>query len=156
MISPLCNFLSTDSESAMIINKTNFSYLLQALSVLTRCIKRQQDIIKGNWDSSEATEHTKECHGQFSWVYPRTITVMSNIYKRKVRETHEINRLKTFKALNRDNDDYVTMNSWKPLFWKNKKLLNYNFDVRFCVSLKTAFSKLSRNITTCQYSGTSQ
>ena len=50
---------------------------------------------------------------------------MSNMYKRKVREAFEINRLKTlnerdktFKALNRDNGDYVTTNSWKPLFWK--------------------------------------
>ena len=50
---------------------------------------------------------------------------MSNMYKRKVCETLEINRLKTlnktdkaFKALNRDNGDYATTNSWKPLFWK--------------------------------------
>ena len=33
MISSLCSFLRADSESAMIINKTNFSYLLQAISV---------------------------------------------------------------------------------------------------------------------------
>ena len=33
MISSLCSFLSADSESAMIIKKTNFSYLLQAISV---------------------------------------------------------------------------------------------------------------------------
>ena len=50
---------------------------------------------------------------------------MSNIYKRKVHEALEINRLKTlnktdrtFKVLNRDNGDYVTTNSWKPLFQK--------------------------------------
>ena len=50
---------------------------------------------------------------------------MSNMYKRKVHEACEINiyfRLKTlietdktFKALNRDNGDYITTNSWKPL-----------------------------------------
>ena len=33
MISSLCSFLKADSESAKIINKTNFSYLLQAVSV---------------------------------------------------------------------------------------------------------------------------
>ena len=33
MISYLCSFLSADSEGALIINKTNFSYLLQAISV---------------------------------------------------------------------------------------------------------------------------
>ena len=50
---------------------------------------------------------------------------MPNMYKRKVREALEINRLKTlnethetFKSLNRDNSDHVTMNSWKPLFRK--------------------------------------
>ena len=34
--------------------------------VLTCCIEHQQDSIKGNWESSEATEHTKGCHGQFN------------------------------------------------------------------------------------------
>ena len=93
--------------------------------VLTRCIEHQQDSIKGNWESSGTTEHTKECHGQFNWIYPRTTAVMSNMYERKVCEALEINRLKTlnetdktFKVLNRDNGDYVTMNSWKPLFRK--------------------------------------
>ena len=33
MISSLCSFLSADSESAMIIKKTNLSYLLHAISV---------------------------------------------------------------------------------------------------------------------------
>ena len=32
MISSLCSFLRTDSESAMVINKKNFCYLLQAVS----------------------------------------------------------------------------------------------------------------------------
>ena len=93
--------------------------------VLTRCIEHQQDSIKGNWESSGATEHTKECHGQFNWFYPKIIAVMSNMYKRKVREALEINRLKTlnetdktFIVLNRDNGDYLTTNSWKPLFRK--------------------------------------
>ena len=50
---------------------------------------------------------------------------MSNMCKRNVREALEINRLKTlnetdkaFKGLNRDNGDYVTTNSRKPLFRK--------------------------------------
>ena len=85
---------------------------------LTRCIEHQQDSIKGNWESSGATEDTRECHGQFNWIHPRTISVMSNMYKSKVSEALEINRLKTlnetdktFKALNRDNGGYVTTNS---------------------------------------------
>ena len=50
---------------------------------------------------------------------------MSNMYKRKVPKAFEINRLKrlnetdkTFIVLNRDNGDYVTTNSRKPLFRK--------------------------------------
>ena len=50
---------------------------------------------------------------------------MSNMYKRKVREALELNRVKilnetdkTFKALNSGNGDYLTTNSWKPLFRK--------------------------------------
>ena len=45
--------------------------------------------------------------------------------KRKVREALEINKLKTinkkdktFTVLTRDNGDYITANSWKPLFMK--------------------------------------
>ena len=47
------------------------------------------------------------------------------MYERKIRKALEINKLKTinekdktFAVLNRDNDDYVTTNSWKPLFMK--------------------------------------
>ena len=61
-------------------------------TILTRCIENQPDSIKGNWESSSAIEHTKECHGQFNWIHPRTIAVMSNMYKRKVREALETNR----------------------------------------------------------------
>ena len=64
-------------------------------NVLTRCIEHQQDSMKGNLESSGAIEHTKEFHGQFNWIHPRTIALMSKMYKRKVREALEINRLKT-------------------------------------------------------------
>ena len=97
--------------------------------VLTRCVEYQQDSIKANWESSGATEHTKECHGQFSWIHPRTIAILSIMYERKLCEALQITRLKTsnetdkaFKILNRDNGDYVTTNSWKPLF---RKIGNY-------------------------------
>ena len=39
--------------------------------VLTRCIEHQQDSMNGKWDSSGATEHTKECHEQFHWLHPK-------------------------------------------------------------------------------------
>ena len=55
--------------------------------VLTRSNEHQQDTIKGNWDALGATDHTKEYHGQIKWINLRTITVVLNMNKRKVRET---------------------------------------------------------------------
>ena len=85
---------------------------------MKRCIEHQQDRIKGNLESCGATKHTKQYHEKFNWIDPRSMVIMSNIYKTKVRETLEINRFKTldetdktFKVLNRDNGDYVTTNS---------------------------------------------
>ena len=93
--------------------------------VLTRCIEHQQDSMSGKWESSGATEHTKECHGQFDWLHPKTVRISPYMYERKIREALEINKLKTinekdktFTVLNRNNGDYVTTNSWKPLFMK--------------------------------------
>ena len=94
-------------------------------TVLTPCTEHQQDSMNGKWKSSGATEHTKECHGQINWVHTKTVRISPYMYERKIREALEINKLKTinekdktFTVLNRDNSDYVTMNSWKPLFMK--------------------------------------
>ena len=91
--------------------------------VLTRCIELQQDSMSGKWEPSGATEHTKEYHEQFNWLHPKTVRISPYMYERKIREALEINKLrtinekdKTFTVLNRDNGDYVTTNSWKPLF----------------------------------------
>ena len=81
--------------------------------------------MSGKWGSSGVTGHTKECHEQFHWLHPKTIHISPYMYERKIREALEINKLKTinendktFTVLNRDNGDYVTTNSWKPLFMK--------------------------------------
>ena len=82
----------------------NGRYIVESKKkVLRCCIEHQQDSIKGNQESSGAIEHTKECHGQFNWIHWRTITLMSNMYKRKVREVIEINRLK---ALNETDKSF--------------------------------------------------
>ena len=93
--------------------------------VLTRCIGHQQDSISGKWESSGTTEHTKEYHEQFDWLHPKTIHISPYMYERKIPEALEISKLKTinekdktFTVLNRDNGDYVTTNSWKPLSMK--------------------------------------
>ena len=81
--------------------------------------------MSGKWESSGATEHAKECHGQFDWLHPKTVRILPYMCKRKILEALEINKLKTinekdktFTVLNGDNGDYVTTNSWKPFFMK--------------------------------------
>ena len=74
--------------------------------------------MSGKWESSGATEHIKECHGQFDWLHPKTVRISPYMLKGKIREALEMNKLKTinekdksFTVLNRDNGDYVTTNS---------------------------------------------
>ena len=77
----------------------------------TGCIENS---MSGKGESSGATEHTKECHGQFDWLHPKTVRISPYMYERKIREALELNKLKTinekdksFTVLNRDNGDYV-------------------------------------------------
>ena len=69
--------------------------------------------MSGKWESSWATEHPKECHGQYAFLSASRI-FLSHIYmyKRKIREALEIGKLRTINekdknvtVLNRDNDD---------------------------------------------------
>ena len=91
--------------------------------VLTRSIEHQEDSMAGRWEASGATEHSKECHGRFNLLLPKTLAKLSNIHERKIRESLEINNLeakaeydKSNKVLNRDRGNIVNTNSWKPLF----------------------------------------
>ena len=94
--------------------------------IISRSIEHQQESIKGNWSSSGATEHTKECHGHFDWLHPKTLSMKNRYYDRKVRESLEIDmavvRYGQDKVLNRDNGNFVKTNAWKPLFRKMKTL----------------------------------
>ena len=42
---------------------------------------------KGNWSSSGAAEHTKECYGHFDWLHSKTLSIKNMYYDRKVRES---------------------------------------------------------------------
>ena len=93
--------------------------------VLTRSIEHQEESMTGKWEASGATEHSKDCHGLFNWLHPKTLAKLSNIHERKIRESLEINNLETkaeydisIKVLNRDRGNIVNTNSWKPLFRK--------------------------------------
>ena len=84
--------------------------------VHTQCIEHQQDSMSVKWESSGATEHTKECYGQFDCLHPKTVRISAYMYERKIHGALEINKLKTINE--KDNGNYVTTNSWKPLFMK--------------------------------------
>ena len=94
--------------------------------IISRSIKHQQESIKGIRPSSGTTEHTKECHGHFDWLHPKTLSMKNRYYDRKVRESLEIGMTKVRygqdKVLNRDNGNFVKTNAWKPLFKKIKTL----------------------------------
>ena len=93
--------------------------------VFTQSIEHQEDSMTRKWEASGATEHSKECHGRYNWLHPKTLAKLSNIHERKIRELIEINNLETkaeydksIKVLDRDRDNIVSTNSWKPLFCK--------------------------------------
>ena len=86
--------------------------------VLTRSIKHQEDSMTGKWEALGVTEHSKNCHGQFNWLHPKTLAKLSNIHERKIRKSLEINNLETkaeysksIKVLNRDRSNIINTNS---------------------------------------------
>ena len=50
----------------------------------------KQKRIKGNWSSSGATEHTKECHDRFDWLHPKTLSMKNRYYDSKSLEWREL------------------------------------------------------------------
>ena len=82
--------------------------------VFTQSIEPQEDSMTGKWEASGATEHSKDCHGWFNWLHPKTFAKLSNIHERKIRESLETNNLETkaeydksIKVLNRDRGNTV-------------------------------------------------
>ena len=61
----------------------------QKKHVLTWSIKHQEDSMTGKWEASGATEHSKDCHGRFNWLFPKRLAKLPNIHKRKIRESRE-------------------------------------------------------------------
>ena len=60
---------------------------------LTRSIEHQEDSMTGKWEASGATEHSKDCHGRFNWLHPKTLANLP--HDRKIRELLEVNNLET-------------------------------------------------------------
>ena len=92
----------------------------QRKKMLISSIEYQLDSMKGI-----RTHHDLK-NTLLSWTIqnPETPALLPYIFKRKVCKMQEINELQTlkiyriFKVLNRDSSDYVTKNTWKPLFMK--------------------------------------
>ena len=104
--------------------------------VLTRSIKHRDDSMAGKWETSGATEHSKYCHGWFNWLHPKTLSKLSNINERKIRESLEINNLETnteydksIKVLHRSGGNIVNTNLWKPLFLKIKMVRPSHYEI---------------------------
>ena len=64
--------------------------MVKQKKIISRSIKHQQESIKGNSSSSKATEYTKECHGHFHWLHPKTLSMKNRYYDRKLKESLEI------------------------------------------------------------------
>ena len=82
---------------------------------MTRTIEQQQDSIKGKWESSGATELCLKCHGQFTWLHPKT-SRKTRYKSRKMMESLEIKRSKCDSSksnINRDDGNLVK--TWTPL-----------------------------------------
>ena len=81
--------------------------------------------MKGKWEALGATEHSKDFHGHFNWLHPKTLAKLPNMPERKIRESLKINNLETkaeydknIRVLNRDRGYIVNTNLWKPLIRK--------------------------------------
>ena len=90
--------------------------------VITRTIEHQQDSFNGRWESSGATDYCLECHGQFNWINPKTLSTEQQYHRRRIRESLEINKKaktnKRRKVLNCDEGNLAKTNTWTPLFAK--------------------------------------
>ena len=80
-----------------------------------------KDSFKGKWEISGATEHCLECHGQFNWISPKTLSTEQPYHRRKKKESLEIKKTKANKrrkVLNRDEGNLVKTYTWTPLVAK--------------------------------------
>ena len=87
--------------------------------VNTRINEHKKAVFKGDVRSDALAKHTQECPCTIKWQDTTTIAVEPIWFRRKVRESLEIKRLKTgpneSNGINQDDGDYVTTNAWDSL-----------------------------------------
>ena len=89
--------------------------------VITRTIEHQQDSFNGKWESSGATGHCLECHGQFNWINLKTLSTEQQYHRWKIWEPLEIKKAKANKrrkVLNGNEGNLVKTNTWTAIFAK--------------------------------------
>ena len=90
--------------------------------VSTRNTEHEKSVFEGDYENDAIAEHSQTCPCTIKWENTKTLAVEPIWFRRKVRESLEIRRLKTgpgnTKGLNRDNGDYVTTDTWIPLLDK--------------------------------------
>ena len=98
--------------------------------ISSRNTQHEKAVFKGDVDEDALAEHNQTCDCKISWDQTQTLAVEPIFFRRKVREALEIRRLKTGpndpNGLNRDYGDYVTTNTWQPLFDKINSFKNIN------------------------------
>ena len=87
--------------------------------ISTRNTEHEKAVFKGDMDDALA-EHKEKCNCEIEWKNTETIAIETNYFRRKVRESLEIRRLKTGpkdkNGANRDYGDYVKTETWRTLF----------------------------------------
>ena len=90
--------------------------------VCTRNLEHEKSVYEGDSENDALATHKNFCDCRIKWDSVKTLSVEPIWFRRKVRESLEIRRLKSGpgnpKGLNRDNGDHVTTNTWDPLFKK--------------------------------------
>ena len=93
--------------------------------IISRSIEHQQESTKGNWSSSGTTEHTKECHVQFTQLHQNSAhkqQALCQESERIIGKRYGGSLYRQDKVLNRENGNFINANAWKPMFKKMKTL----------------------------------
>ena len=90
--------------------------------IKTRTIEHKKAVFKGDVAEDAFAEHKEHCNCTINWKDTKTLAIEPIWFKRKVRESLEVRRLKTGpnepNGLNRDLGDYVTTEMWSSLLAK--------------------------------------
>nr|XP_047140960.1 uncharacterized protein LOC124816012 [Hydra vulgaris] len=89
------------------------------LKFSNRIYQHQNHTSEGKWKNLAVAGHSRNYHGAFSWNKNNTVKVEEDYFKRKVRESLEIQYHQCSPnegGLNEDDGDYVTSSFWKPYY----------------------------------------